>query len=1120
MTAVVSRKWSQSNPDLSVSHIGLQRSLESLNGEAGMGNSKAFDSNRSFGEQMSLTNKRSKLVYMDKIAALELQLSSLVNAVSDRAAELNSSSSRGSLGGGQSQPGSTDSMPKVDEVATCWSWIVQLSRLSQIHITYAAEYHKFFYEAREIGAQLEQEKARVFADLTSNDRRSLGSLPFECRRLSGCMRSHLSRLMLLGQRAQELSGRSGSVQPVHHRTPGRTADSTSRRAVALCSYTSPEGQRVVLDEELQVVDMSDRHVWRVEKSASNGGGQLDLPSVCLALLGPDQEALETMARLRDTIIAVWVQILTSYKQHVGDLLRSFLEFVNMEKYTTDSDAAEASLYTFLSEVESSYMCYLSGNEAAAMARLLNQIRARRAPPSDQAVRASRERRLSNVSLSSVTSTEGFSSGGGGLSRNDSLRNSGRRTRSLKESEVIQPRALLKVLNEHVEALERLRNRRLDSNREASTKQDEAALNSPGFSVPEIRIETDSSVEQSTNVYVFSNQTDAEKLTKQQPPISQSQGRTRNLSTASARTVTSTVVNEEVHQLLQAGVATGSGDVTDGRRSVVRSSSAIGEPSPSTEPKQHVSRMYWMVNQPTRVEREIHRAELMVHRRLAVDLPHRNFVSAKRIEIGGDACDGVRAVTRVECNYPPRRPVVDSGASLDIDMESRGAQTLGDFKEVRPTSALSTQTLAPVSSECGAFLDFVSEDTGVRAAEEQTPKSDQQAQTIGEFKEVRPTVALATQTQPSLASECCAFVDLDYVSTGVRKVEQPPPTFETSAQTVGEFKEVRPTVALATQTLPPALGECGAFKDFVSLETGVLAAEKPPPTFETSAQTVGEFKEVRPTVALATQTQPPQLSDCGALRDFSSLQTGVRAAEKSIPKFETSAQTFGEFKEARPTVALTTQTLPPTLGECGAFKDISTLESGVRAAEKPIPKSETPAQTTGEFKEVRPAVALATQTQKPTASECGAFLDFASVDSGIRAAEKPPSRSHSSAQTPVPEPGRGANVRVAPAPPPIAECGSQLVAESLTSLAKCRPSADAFANASSQANFQLELVARLTVRNHNLEDARLLSVDRSVSERPENDGLVSDEQVRLLSSLGLVCSEWSELDSKHRAPGSE
>ncbi|KAH8867967.1 mucin-like protein [Schistosoma japonicum] len=101
-------------------------------------------------------------------------------------------------------------------VKSCWTYVSQLARLSQVHIRNAAEYHQFHHAVSEVEASL---KARV----RMTEPRSVRVLPpslKNCTILANELREHLNHMIHLWGRSGNLLEESRRIVPVHLRLGG------------------------------------------------------------------------------------------------------------------------------------------------------------------------------------------------------------------------------------------------------------------------------------------------------------------------------------------------------------------------------------------------------------------------------------------------------------------------------------------------------------------------------------------------------------------------------------------------------------------------------------------------------------------------------------------------------------------------------------------------------------------------------------------------------------------------------------------------------------------------------------------------------------------------------------
>ncbi|CAH8682385.1 unnamed protein product [Schistosoma rodhaini] len=189
-------------------------------------------------------------------------------------------------------------------VKSCWTYVSQLARLSQVHIRNAAEYHQFHHAVNEAEASL---KARVRMTEPRNTRALPATLK-NCTILANELREHLNHMIHLWGRSGNLLEESRRIVPVHLRLgcviDGLSTNTESASPVMARMLTSLTGPNYELKEgeEVRVIsNKDDQHFWTVQTNS----GIVKIPSVCLWISDPDLEAVKRSVILREKCIESW-----------------------------------------------------------------------------------------------------------------------------------------------------------------------------------------------------------------------------------------------------------------------------------------------------------------------------------------------------------------------------------------------------------------------------------------------------------------------------------------------------------------------------------------------------------------------------------------------------------------------------------------------------------------------------------------------------------------------------------------------------------------------------------------------------------------------------------------------
>ncbi|CAH8653296.1 unnamed protein product [Schistosoma intercalatum] len=192
----------------------------------------------------------------------------------------------------------------TSNVKSCWTYVSQLARLSQVHIRNAAEYHQFHHAVNEAEASL---KARVRMTEPRNSRALPATLK-NCTILANELREHLNHMIHLWGRSGNLLEESRRIVPVHLRLGGvidglstNTESASPVMARMLTSLTGPNYELKEGEEVRVISNKDDQHFWTVQTN----NGIVKIPSVCLWISDPDLEAVKRSVILREKCIESW-----------------------------------------------------------------------------------------------------------------------------------------------------------------------------------------------------------------------------------------------------------------------------------------------------------------------------------------------------------------------------------------------------------------------------------------------------------------------------------------------------------------------------------------------------------------------------------------------------------------------------------------------------------------------------------------------------------------------------------------------------------------------------------------------------------------------------------------------
>lgn len=217
------------------------------------------------------------LSYLEKISLLERAYSTLTENVSETSIQLSSP---------KALPESVHVKKDLGRnVTSCWNYVAQLARLSQVHLKNAAEYQQFYHGVNEVEANLARRVKMTHPDHA----RAVSEDTNGAHILANEIREHLNHFIHQWSRSGQLLEDSRRVVPVNLRLGGiknglsvKTETPTPVMARALLSlagpnYELPEG------EEVRIISNSeDPHLWKVQTSS----GIAEVPSVCLWISDP------------------------------------------------------------------------------------------------------------------------------------------------------------------------------------------------------------------------------------------------------------------------------------------------------------------------------------------------------------------------------------------------------------------------------------------------------------------------------------------------------------------------------------------------------------------------------------------------------------------------------------------------------------------------------------------------------------------------------------------------------------------------------------------------------------------------------------------------------------------
>jgi hypothetical protein len=187
----------------------------------------------------------------------------------------------------------------MQEIQVKKSWLYQLIHCFEVHFKHLAEYQNFFNDIDEQREWLIGRKELLETKYSDSD--------FNLDRgdiLLRGMQTILDELNQFGALIDKLAKRSHSIVPLKERK-----QLIRNKQYAVHSlYTYKQNNQIVLErgDVVQLLDISGRQVWKVK--SAKGGGELVIPSACLTMPPPNDEAIELVNKLRlsqEKMIELW-----------------------------------------------------------------------------------------------------------------------------------------------------------------------------------------------------------------------------------------------------------------------------------------------------------------------------------------------------------------------------------------------------------------------------------------------------------------------------------------------------------------------------------------------------------------------------------------------------------------------------------------------------------------------------------------------------------------------------------------------------------------------------------------------------------------------------------------------
>ncbi|VDP72899.1 unnamed protein product [Echinostoma caproni] len=236
------------------------------------------------------------LRYLEAISQLERSFTVLTENISETSVQLSSPKALSESVHVKKELGGT--------VQSCWNYVSHLSRLTQVHIRNAAEYHQFHHAVSEVEANLNRRMKLTQPDYA----RTLPDDLSGCHMLANELREHLNHMINLWARTGRLLEESRRIVPVYLRLGGvknglsvNTQSPITVMARTLISLAGPNYE-LAEGEEVRIISNSDDpHFWKVHTSS----GIAEVPSVCLWISDPDLEAVKKAITVREKCIEGW-----------------------------------------------------------------------------------------------------------------------------------------------------------------------------------------------------------------------------------------------------------------------------------------------------------------------------------------------------------------------------------------------------------------------------------------------------------------------------------------------------------------------------------------------------------------------------------------------------------------------------------------------------------------------------------------------------------------------------------------------------------------------------------------------------------------------------------------------
>lgn len=186
----------------------------------------------------------------------------------------------------------------MQEIQEQRSWMFQLIHCFEVHFKHLADFQNFYHDISEQKEWLVGKKDLLESKFSDSD--------FNLDRgdiLLRGMQTILEELQQFGAIVEKLAKRSQSIVPLKERS--QLLRGKQYIIQSLCTYKQDD--KIVLEkgEVAELMDISQQHHWRVVTSK---GGEKVIPSACLMIPPPNNEAIELVNKLKlsqEKMIELW-----------------------------------------------------------------------------------------------------------------------------------------------------------------------------------------------------------------------------------------------------------------------------------------------------------------------------------------------------------------------------------------------------------------------------------------------------------------------------------------------------------------------------------------------------------------------------------------------------------------------------------------------------------------------------------------------------------------------------------------------------------------------------------------------------------------------------------------------